>query len=218
MKYQDITLSCQQRHPEDIAFLEDWDNERFYYLSNSGGNYRRLSLEESLTVWNKSPSGFYHGYGGSGPAQLSLAICLRLYGKAVALQVFQDFKWKYIAPLPKEDDNFFVSLSVPIMESANEYTGHPFRVGDLVTVDRRFATNEQTGYVYDEYISTDGYRGVSVLLEDGTDLGGFSYDEQQRYLAFVKHITPVYQYANNVKLYRDIREGLLARLFQLEIR
>ena len=75
MESAQVTLSCQKRHPDDITFLEDYNNERFYYLNNA-----RLSLEKSLTVLNKSPTGLNHGYGGSGPAQLALAICLELYG------------------------------------------------------------------------------------------------------------------------------------------
>ena len=213
METIDITLSCQQRHPEDVEFLKDWDNERFYYL-----NHRRLSLEESLLVLNKSPSGFFHGYGGSGPAQLALAICLRLYGKTVALEVYQDFKWKYIAPLPTEQDNFTAILTVPVLEPASEYTGHSYRVGDLVQLDKRFSPDGVPGYVYDEYSGAEGYRGVNVVLENGEDLGGFSYDEQQKYLEFIKHLSPVYQFANNMKLYQDIQGGLLARLFQLEVR
>lgn len=40
-------------------------------------NGKPLSLERSLKVFNHSPSGFSWGYGGSGPAQLALAILLR---------------------------------------------------------------------------------------------------------------------------------------------
>ena len=46
---------------------------------------------------NHSPDGFNWGYGGSGPAQLALAIMLKLTGKADG---YQDFKFKIIAGIP----------------------------------------------------------------------------------------------------------------------
>lgn len=50
---------------------------------------------------NHSPDGFNWGYGGSGPAQLALAIMLRLTGKADG---YQDFKFKVIAGIPQGQD------------------------------------------------------------------------------------------------------------------
>ncbi len=61
----------------------------------------KLSPEQSQKYHNHSPDGFNWGYGGSGPAQLALAIVLKLTGKADG---YQDFKWKYIAPLPNGRD------------------------------------------------------------------------------------------------------------------
>jgi len=57
-----------------------------------------LSPKRSQKVWNHSPDGFNWGYGGSGPAQLALAIMLELTGKPDG---YQDFKWKVIAGLPQ---------------------------------------------------------------------------------------------------------------------
>lgn len=50
-----------------------------------------------------SPTGFEWGYGGSGPADLALNILLK-YGVAmeVAEVLHQDFKWEYIAGIPKD--------------------------------------------------------------------------------------------------------------------
>lgn len=59
--------------------------------------------EKSLLLKNHSPSGFNWGFGGSGPAQLALALCLELMGEDKALQVYQDFKFKHIATLPQKD-------------------------------------------------------------------------------------------------------------------
>ena len=56
-----------------------------------------LDLKTSQKVYNHSPDGFNWGYGGSGPAQLALAIMLKLTDKSDG---YQDFKWAVIAKLP----------------------------------------------------------------------------------------------------------------------
>ena len=59
-------------------------------------------LDPRLDLWNHSPTGLECGYGGSGPAQLALALladCLR-DGKA-AVQLHQSFKWAVVACLPR---------------------------------------------------------------------------------------------------------------------
>ena len=48
----------------------------------------------------QSPSGFNWGYGGSGPAQLALAILLRATDHETAVAYYQAFKWDVIAKLP----------------------------------------------------------------------------------------------------------------------
>lgn len=61
------------------------------------------SLDPRLDLRNHSPTGFQWGYGGSGPAQLALAILADYLGneeKAVAL--YQEFKEDVIAALPHE--------------------------------------------------------------------------------------------------------------------
>ncbi len=58
---------------------------------------------ESQRVVNHSPDGFNWGYGGSGPAQLALAILLLKYPKREALLRYQEFKWKAISILPQSD-------------------------------------------------------------------------------------------------------------------
>jgi hypothetical protein len=61
-------------------------------------NGRPLSLR--LDLWNHSPTGFEFGYGGSGPAQLALAILADCCGDEAALVYHQAFKWAVIARLP----------------------------------------------------------------------------------------------------------------------
>ncbi len=60
-----------------------------------------LDPAPSQKLRNHSPDGYNWGYGGSGPAQLALAIILELTGEA---EGYQDFKWKYIAGLPIDED------------------------------------------------------------------------------------------------------------------
>jgi hypothetical protein len=63
-------------------------------------NGHLLTPERSQQVYNHSPDGFNWGYGGSGPAQLALAILLELYPQDVALRNYQQFKADHIAALP----------------------------------------------------------------------------------------------------------------------
>jgi hypothetical protein len=70
-----------------------------------GDENRKVFLDEkylspipSQKYHNHSPDGFNWGYGGSGPAQLALAIMLKLTGKADG---YQYFKLAVIAKIPQ---------------------------------------------------------------------------------------------------------------------
>jgi|WetSurMetagenome_2_1015567.scaffolds.fasta_scaffold1227658_2 hypothetical protein len=58
----------------------------------------------SQKLCNHSPDGFEWGYLGSGPAQLSLAILLRLAGREFALSNYQRFKEEVISKLMQGSD------------------------------------------------------------------------------------------------------------------
>lgn len=60
-----------------------------------------LDLAASLKVWNHSPDGFAWGYGGSGPAQLALAILMRFTDADTARRLHQAFKWEHVAEWPQ---------------------------------------------------------------------------------------------------------------------
>ena len=66
----------------------------------------------SRKVREHSPDGFNWSYGGSGPAQLALAILLEMTDERTALKHYQDFKWAFISHLPPED----FTLSVNVVE------------------------------------------------------------------------------------------------------
>jgi hypothetical protein len=79
------------------------DNARTDQTDPSGQTERDLPLR--LDLWNHSPTGFEWGYGGSGPAQLALALLADALGddkKAVALH--QAFKWQVVARLPAREN------------------------------------------------------------------------------------------------------------------
>jgi len=63
-----------------------------------------LDPRPSQKVWNHSSDGFAWGYGGSGPAQLALAIILKLTSREWAVQLYQRFKASFIAALPIDQD------------------------------------------------------------------------------------------------------------------
>ena len=59
-------------------------------------------LNPRLDLWNHSPTGFEWGYGGSGPAQLALALLAdHLSDDDQAVALHQDFKRAVVAKLPR---------------------------------------------------------------------------------------------------------------------
>lgn len=60
-------------------------------------------LQPRYDLRNHSPAGFEWGYGGSGPAQLALAILADFLGDDETAQIlYQKFKRECIAPIAKE--------------------------------------------------------------------------------------------------------------------
>ncbi|MGH7979968.1 MAG: DUF6166 domain-containing protein [Limisphaerales bacterium] len=58
-------------------------------------------LPERKDLYNHSPTGFEWGYGGSGPAQLALALLADHLGDGdQALALYQEFKRRVVAALP----------------------------------------------------------------------------------------------------------------------
>ena len=56
-----------------------------------------IPLNPRLDLWNHSPTGFEWGYGGSGPAQLALALLADYLGDDnTAVALHQDFKHAFI--------------------------------------------------------------------------------------------------------------------------
>lgn len=87
---------------EPITIKGDWQ------LKHVQINNVSLSPKHSLSIRDHSPDGFNWGYGGSGPAQLALAIMLHLlkdleHGERLAQLVYQQFKWDHVAGWPHSD-------------------------------------------------------------------------------------------------------------------
>jgi hypothetical protein len=90
-----------------------------------------------------------------------------------------------------------------------------YAIGDIVRVTSSFLGTpaNELAYIYDVY-GTEGsdYYGVCVITRDGTDLGGFSQDEQEDYLEFVKKSGYIYQFKNVIQLDREF-ETLIKPIF-----
>ncbi len=83
-------------------------------------------LNPRFDLWNHSPSGFEWGYGGSGPAQLALAILAdHCHDDERALNFYQRFKWAVIVELPHRSwtlttegiERILDSLREPVLEA-----------------------------------------------------------------------------------------------------
>jgi len=89
--------------------------------------------------------------------------------------------------------------------------------GDLVRIKRSFIGSKPNclGYVYDTYPDFDdsSKTGVSIITDDGIDLGGFSYREQKEFLEFVSHTDLLYNFKNVIKLSNDFDEGYFKDVF-----
>lgn len=81
---------------------------------------RLLTPQRSQAVWNHSPDGFNWGYGGSGPAQLALAILLAAgLDDQRAVLLHQAFKWALVATWP-QGEGFVCDVDVAGWVAANE--------------------------------------------------------------------------------------------------
>lgn len=64
---------------------------------NGGDDRKQTPLQPRHDLANHSPDGFQWGYGGSGPAQLALAILAHQFDDETALEHYQDFKNDFVS-------------------------------------------------------------------------------------------------------------------------
>jgi hypothetical protein len=70
-----------------------------------------LDYEQSQAIYNISLYGFNVGYGGSGPAQLALAILLHLTDEETALKRYQQFERAFVAKWELGND-YYVQVNL----------------------------------------------------------------------------------------------------------
>ena len=89
-----------------------------------------------------------------------------------------------------------------------------FEIGDLVRVN--FGKyNGAIGCVYDTYQDFDDSSkyGVSIIMKDGDDVGGFSYREQQVYIELYTKTDFSYKFVSVMRLADDFRKGMFTYPF-----
>lgn len=85
---------------QGFAYCGDPEDFRVHVVDQAG---RTHALDPRLDLRNHSPTGFAWGYGGSGPAQLALALlCHAFASDARALELYQAFKDAMILPLDRQ--------------------------------------------------------------------------------------------------------------------
>lgn len=81
---------------------------------------KALDPSESLRYRQHSPTGFAWGYGGSGPAQLALAILLKFTDAPRALELYQEFKARYVATWPQSGGSFAIPIEEWLESKSNQ--------------------------------------------------------------------------------------------------
>lgn len=89
-----------------------------------------------------------------------------------------------------------------------------YSLGSLVTVKTSFL-NEPAGviaYVYEVY-DKPGITGISLITQNGVDLGGFSLKEQADFLKYYGDTGLVYSFKNVTQLHMDWQLGVFKQIF-----
>ena len=77
-----------------------------------------------------------------------------------------------------------------------------------------YAREQAVGLIYETYTFVDGPRarpGVSLLLSDGRDLGGFNAQEADQFLTPLGATGLAYEFANVGQLAQDYRRGVFGQ-------
>lgn len=93
-----------------------------------------------------------------------------------------------------------------------------FSVGTVVKIDIRFSN--ELGIIYEVYDRGSykefgqGDKGYSVITESGHDLGGFSQEEADVYLAPVKQTSLDYNFHSVTQLHRDFKTKIQPAFYE----
>lgn len=109
-----LTETDFNKLPEGVRISGKWTERKFFITG------KELLPGRSLRAVNHSQDGFNWGYGGSGPAQLALGFLLEFLPKDLALEFYEEFKWKVIAGLPMADFEQEVKLRDIIAQIISE--------------------------------------------------------------------------------------------------
>lgn len=97
---------------------------------------------------------------------------------------------------------------------------HPISHGSLVKLKQSFC-REPVGtraYVYEIFSLGEGrWNGVSLITENGVDLGGFSEREQVDCLKHVCKTEFRYRFLNVMQLEEDFSNGIFNSVFNLKL-
>ncbi|MDH3664374.1 MAG: DUF6166 domain-containing protein [Alphaproteobacteria bacterium] len=139
---EDALAQAREAHPNRADRVQSAEFNKFHLENrlpgSNGKTYRGLllvdgsrwvyaadekdivhGLKPRLDLANHSPDGFAWGYGGSGPAQLSLALLADALGDDErALRLYQPFKHAYIAGL-RQDKAWEVSEDFIVIMAAH---------------------------------------------------------------------------------------------------
>lgn len=100
-------MALSESRPRDDA--QTTTDDRRTYDGRRSSNARNLvispngDLDARTDLANHSPTGLEWGYGGSGPAQLALALLADQYADTVALDYYQNFKTDVVAALDGDE-------------------------------------------------------------------------------------------------------------------
>ena len=91
------------------------------------------------------------------------------------------------------------------------------RVGDVVRIWKDAPMDGgKIAYVYATYLDFNDRSkvGVQLISEDGNDSGGWSHEEQQKFLTYEYTSSYEYHFTNVIKLDQDFRNGLFNQVFK----
>lgn len=144
--------------------LKGWASTRTIFLNDVP-----LYPYSSQEVMNHSPDGFAWGYGGSGPAQLALAIMLELYGEDQDAWPchYQELKSQVIAGLPQGLD-FEGVYQVPGTGKPDVNSNRPILIKPDNSVEAIMPADPEAGFSLEEcYEYLDCTCITTVGLADG---------------------------------------------------
>lgn len=152
-------------------------------------------LDLHLELRNHSPTGFAWGYGGSGPAQLALALLMHALGdQAMALAHYQDFKqdhvagWKESWSITAEDIQFYVLSKVtrerpaaPLRFPFGSVVATPGALLEIPKQELQFALGRHLGGDWGELCEFDWRANETALREGGRLFSAYVSSKDKRF-------------------------------------